>query len=124
MWKILLKDINNLGPGKTLDHILSQYEKDMIVNRIIGLFLIKQGKSYRKISEELRLSKSTIWSLKRILNNPEENYVSYRNFKSKNEAAKIKNKKFSETSSFVRWVDNFVDSFPQKSGPRWKFLRM
>jgi Trp operon repressor len=126
VWKKLLENINNSKITGILDSLLSRYEKKMIVNRIIALSLIKKGKSYKQISEELWLSPNTIRSLRIIFQNKlVKDYRGY-NFRT-NEKKKLKEKiesqnpkYYPEPSPFFDWIDYFISSLPKRNGPRWK----
>lgn len=122
VWQRLLKDIKNPVLGAALDSLLSSYEKNMIINRFAAVSLIKEGRTYRQIGEELWLSSTTIRSLKRALeNNSLKEYQSYRLIKNKKKLGLKIRKEIIETPSWVNWVDYCASVFPKKSGPRWRF---
>ena len=122
-WSKLLEDIKNHDLSAALDALLSLYEKKIIINRFAAVSLIKEGKTYRQIGEELWLSPTTIRSLKRTLgNNPVKEYQSYRLLKNKHKnEERINRKEFIKTPAWVAWVDHIVATFPEKNGSRWKF---
>jgi uncharacterized protein YerC len=125
-WQRILKDVQNPDLRNALDTLLSPYEKNIIVNRFAAVILIKEGKTYRQIGEELWLSPTTIRSLKKAVSgNSIKEYQSYR--LCKNKRAKIaasKNKKeIIETPGWVDWIDYCASVFPRKTGPRWKFFK-
>lgn len=126
VWKKLLENINNSKVAGILDLLLSRYEKKMIVNRIIALSLIKKGKSYKEIGEELWLSPNTIRSLRLIFN--DKSIKEYKGYKFRmNEKTKLREKNenrrlkyYPEPSPFFDWIDHFASSLPKQHGPRWK----
>ena len=123
MWKKLLSDIKNPNLSALLDSLLTSYEKNIIINRIAALALIKKGESYRQIGEKLWLSPNTIRSLKKILENNANKYQSRRyivNKKIKLGKSKIK---IPESHPIIDWIDYCVSVFPKKHGPRWKAYR-
>ncbi|TSC96462.1 MAG: hypothetical protein Athens071426_674 [Parcubacteria group bacterium Athens0714_26] len=120
-WNLLLKDMNDSNFGKALNRILSIYEKNMIVNRLAALALLRKGKSYRKIGEELWLSPTTIRSLKKLLDNSVMEYSSYRTVKNQKNDKNKKNRKIQETPLFINWIDSFINKYPEKIGKRWNY---
>jgi DNA-binding CsgD family transcriptional regulator len=122
VWSKLLKDIKNPELETLLNALLSQYEKDIITNRLIAISLIKQGKTYKEIGEELWLSSSTIRSLKRILENKSaKEYQTYRQLKKMAKEKIEKNRKkeyIPEPSPFFDAIDHFFNSIPRKTGFR------
>lgn len=130
IWQRLLEDIKHPALRSALDHLLSSYEKNIIVNRLAAVLLIREGKTYRQIGEELWLSHNTIRSLKRVLDNPYfTEYQSYRLLNNKRkkliraEALKKAEEEIARSSALLDWVDYYISVFPKKHGPRWKFLR-
>jgi uncharacterized protein YerC len=122
VWSKLLENIKNPKVEILLNTLLSQYEKDIVANRLIAISLIKQNKTYKEIGEELWLSSSTIRSLKRMLENKTaKEYQTYRGFK---KAEKEKNEKshkkeyIPEPSPFFDAIDHFFTSVPKKTGLR------
>ena len=61
---------------KTLDSLVTEYERHNLVMRAAVIERIGAGKRYRQIAEELWLSPQTISSIKKALN--ENRYQSYR----------------------------------------------
>lgn len=130
VWAKLLKDLKNPVLNATLNSLLSSYEKQIIVNRLAALILIKEGKTYKQIGEELWLSSTTIRSLKKILqNNSIKEYQSYRllsNERKQNARAqglkKVK-EEIKNSSAFLDWLDYWASVFPKKHGSRWKFIK-
>lgn len=122
VWSKLLKDITNPELEILLNTLLSQYEKDIIANRLIAVSLIKQGKTYKEIGEELWLSSSTIRSLKRMLENKSaKEYQTYRQVKKATKEKIEKNRKkeyIQEPSPFFDAIDHFFNSLPNKTGFR------
>lgn len=130
VWAKLLKDVKNRNLRNILNFLLSRHEKKIIVNRLAALILIREGKTYQKIGEELWLSPTTIRSLKRILeNNFNKEYQSYnglrrsKDIEDKKKNGKNMGKKIIKTSAFIDWIDYYASVFPRKNGPRWKFFR-
>lgn len=123
VWQKLLKEINNQQLSITLNSLLSPYEKENIVKRLVAISLIKNGRSYNQIGEELWLSPTTIRSLKLIIeNNQSKEYQSYRFRKNKKEGdleLKKSKKYYPEPSPFFDWIDHFAASLPEKHGRRW-----
>ncbi len=102
-------------PQKELDdflsRIISQTEKELIINRLLVISLLKDGKSYKDIERELWVSPNTIRTIKK--NSGE--------YKSSRHYAKNKNVKKGKESTIVDYWLNFP--FPKISGRgRWKFL--
>lgn len=122
-WIKLLENIQNKIMSKVLDSLLSRYEKKIIINRLVALSLIKKGKTYKQIGEELWLSPNTIRSLKMIFENKSAKEYQgdrfRRNKKLKDAAEKEPKKYYPEPSPFFDWVDHFVSSLPEKHGRRW-----
>lgn len=122
VWLKLLIDIKNPELKILLNTLLSQYEKDIISNRIIAISLIKRGKTYKEIGEELWLSSSTIRSLKRMLENESaKEYQTYRQVKKAVKEKIEKNRKkeyIPEPSPFFDAIDHFFNSIPRKTGFR------
>jgi len=122
IWLGLLKEINNPKLEKFLNTLLSQYEKDIISNRLAALSLIKQGKTYREIGKELWLSSTTISSLKSIVKgDPNTEYKTHRQIRrisgEKIEEEK-KNKYYPEPSPFFDTIDSIFNKIPRKTGFR------
>ncbi len=126
VWHKLLKDIKNPSLSVALDSLLGAYEKQIIVNRLAALSLIKDGKTYKQIGEELWLSPTTISSLKKTLaNNFSKEYQSQRaikNKRNKQNAVRIQRETV-EWSPFWNRVDFYLENFPRKNGPRWKWVK-
>ncbi len=133
MWVKLLKDIGNPDTSAMLDSLLSPYEKQIIVNRLAALILIRDGKTYKQIGEELWLSPSTIRSLKKTIEDKSvKEYQSYRLTSNKRkkenrekelaEAEKIIERQ-RQTPDWIHWLDRMEKNFPKKHGPRWKWVR-
>jgi uncharacterized protein YerC len=127
IWSKILADIKNPQSAQMLNALISAHEKERIVNRLVALTLIKQGKSYKKIGEELWLSPTTIRSLKRLVeNNFNKEYKSYNKLKKDNVDSgkkEMKSRNLIETSPFIDWIDYYVSVFPKKNGPRWKWVK-
>lgn len=127
VWQKLLKDIRNPALSAALDSLLSSYEKQIIVNRLAAVSLIKEGKTYRQIGEELWLSPITIRAVKKVLtNNSGKDYESYRlisNNRKAGLAAKRAAIRRPETPSLINWIDYCLSVMPKKNGPRWKFAK-
>src|SRR3989344_3336223 len=115
-WQRLLKDIKNSELSVVMDSLLSQYEKNMIINRLAAISLIKAGKTYRQIGEELWLSSTTIRSLKRGLENGlDKEYQSYRLLKNKRPLKKVVIKEeIPAMPEFFRRLDYYFSDFPKK----------
>jgi len=127
-WTEFLESIQNKIMSSILDSLLSQYEKKIIINRIMALSLIRKGKTYRQIGEELWLSPNTIRSLKMISENRSvKEYQGDRFRRNKKEKTASRDKKpeyFPEPSPFFDWIDHFASSLPEKHGRRWsKFTK-
>jgi len=122
VWAKLLENIKDPKLTILLNTLLSQYEKDLVANRLIAISLIKQGKTYKEIGEELWLSPSTIRSLKRILENKSiKEYQTYRQLKraAKEKIEKSRKKEYiPEPSPFFDAIDHFFNSIPRKTGFR------
>lgn len=122
VWSKLLKDIKNPELAILLNALLSQYEKDIIANRLVAISLIKQGKTYKEIGEELWLSSSTIRSLKRMLENKSATeYQTYRRLKNAAKETIEKSRKKAyvpEPSPFFDAIDNFFAGIPKRTGFR------
>jgi uncharacterized protein YerC len=120
VWSKLLKNIKNPKLEILLNTLLSQYEKDIIANRLIAVSLIKHGKTYKEIGEELWLSSSTIRSLKKMMENKAaKEYQTYRQLKkaTKEEIEKNRKKEYiPEPSPFFDAIDHFFNSIPRKTG--------
>ena len=123
VWAKLLSDIKNPTLGNILDFLLTSYEKNIIVNRLTALSLIKKGKTYKQIEEELWLSPNTIRSLKIILEDNSNKYQSCRFLRNKKIQARKTKIKIPESHPIIDWIDYCVSVFPQKHGPRWKAYR-
>src|SRR3989344_6201734 len=82
-WLKFLKDIKNPDAADALNSLLSSREKIMIINRMAAMVLIREGKTYRQIGEELWVSPTTVRSLKRTLENNLKEYQSYRLLRNK-----------------------------------------
>ncbi len=120
IWVNLLKSLKKPGLEILLNKILSQYEKNLIANRLAAISLIKQGKSYKEIGEELWLSPSTIRSLKSIMaNSNTEEYQTYRQVK-RVAREKIEGEKkdvfIPESSPFFDAIDTFFNRIPKRTG--------
>ncbi len=123
-WQRLLKDIKNPGLSAALDSLLSPYEKSIIVNRLAAVSLIKKGRTYQQIGEELWLSPTTIRCIKKVLeDNAPKEYQSYRLRNSKRLSQSQVKKGAIEPSGFINWIDYCESVFPRKNGPRWKFFK-
>ncbi len=127
VWQKLLKDINNPSLSAALDSLLSAHEKQIIINRFAAVSLIKEGKTYRQIGEELWLSPITVRAVKKVLaNNSLQEYESCRMAGKKRRAnlmAKRGAEKIPETPFIINWIDYCLSVMPEKNGPRWKFLK-
>ena len=124
-WSKIINDVKNSTLNIVLDSLLTSYEKQIIVNRVAALILIKEGKTYKQIGEELWLSPTTIRSLKKILeqNNTKE-YASYRSFKNKLKIKKEVKKALIHDTSFIDWIDYCASVFPKRNGPRWRHFKI
>ncbi|MDP3729678.1 MAG: Trp family transcriptional regulator [bacterium] len=127
MWSKIVADIKNPQCAHMLNTLISAYEKEIIVNRLAALTLIKQGKSYKQIGEELWLSPTTIRSLKRVVeDNFNKEYKSYntlQKLRRDTENRKRMPKNSVETLPFIDWIAYYASVFPKRNGPRWKFLK-
>jgi|SRR3989344_1897722 len=69
IWQEFLKSLLKAQSAKhlknTLENIISAKEKKYIINRLIAISLIAQGKTYREIGEILWLSPNTISAIKK-----------------------------------------------------------
>lgn len=72
------KDKNSVR--RLIEHLLSNDEKKMVAKRIGVMALLREGKSYKEISEILWLSPNTISTIKKNMLDSKENYKSYRKF--------------------------------------------
>lgn len=126
VWQTFLKDVKNSDLGIVLDSLLSPYEKSIIVNRLAATSLIKKGKTYRQIGEQLWLSSTTIRSLKRGLENKHEReYQSYRLLKNKRPSKIMKTREeVPEMPEFFRRLDYLLENFPKKGRPNWRRVLM
>ena len=124
-WSKIINDVKSSTLSIVLDSLLTSYEKQIIVNRVAALILIKEGKTYKQIGEELWLSPTTIRSLKKMLEGSAENkYTSYRFSKNKLNSKKEIVKANIHDTSFIDWVDYCASVFPKRNGPRWKHFKI
>lgn len=80
LWEMVLKNIEKLSSKNELrsflNALLSKTEKKNITRRLIVISLLKQGKTYKEISEILWISPGTISAVKKSL-------LNYKSYKSK-----------------------------------------
>lgn len=125
VWRKILEDIKNPELSAVLNSLLSRYEKNIIVNRLAAMALIKKGRTYQQIGNELWLSPVTISSLKKALvKNSKDGYKSQRTIKRSrtNQKPRILEK----DQSYPAWLsrlDFYIENFPKKNGPRWKWVK-
>ncbi len=125
VWHELLHRLGNSKTSAILNSLLSSYEKHILVNRLAALALIKQGKTYQEISNELWLSSTTIRSLKKMLG--DERPREYQSYRKRILPGKLKGKQNNiQLDSFIdilQWIEVYLSKIPKKVGPRWRFLR-
>lgn len=66
---------------RILEQILGDYEKNLLIKRVIAIALIQEGLSYSEIGKLLWLSPSTISSIKKNLAAQNAGYKSWRKFR-------------------------------------------
>lgn len=76
----LAKTTSEKETKRILNHLISDYEKNVILKRLAVLTLVKSGLSYKKISETLWLSPNTISTIKKNTLGNGSGYRSYRLF--------------------------------------------
>jgi len=124
-WSEIIGNIKNPELSAALDSLLSSYEKENIVKRLTAMALIRQGKSYKQIGEELWLSPTTICSLKKVLGSgSKKDYQSYRfrkNQKMKETKEKEPAKYHLKPSILFDFIDELASSLPKRNIRRYKF---
>lgn len=132
-WLNFLKDIKKTKSEKELKELLniliSAKEKNFITRRLMAVYLIKQGKSYREIGNILWISPTTISAIKRSV-------LKKSNYQARLPAIKFdknrkKSEKFEIDFDFGLTMENFLRSasiwmekyIPPKAGKgRWKYF--
>lgn len=109
------------------NNLFTSQERETVSRRLAVLSLIKQGLSYRAISQKLWVAPATISTIKKSV-------LASRGYKSRNEFNQEKDtkkavsgEKIETNSIFSEWLDDiafFIATLPEKSGPRWRFLTM
>ena len=118
LWLELMERVgetkNSEGVRKLIDHLLSEDEKKMIIKRIGVIALLREGKSYKEISEILWLSPNTISTIKKNILGNDGNYKSYRKFYGgpKKWSADMKYEKpFWEDFNLLEFIDSMLPKY-------------
>ncbi|MDP2696175.1 MAG: Trp family transcriptional regulator [bacterium] len=110
--KDILKDV--------LEKLISNNEKDMILRRLAVAALIRDGKSYREISEALWLSHPTISTIKKNVLGDSKNYKSYRSFYGRptkwSNDSKIRKETNDEFINIINDISMLIDKISKTSG--------
>jgi len=122
VWQEFLGEIkqavSSKNMGKTLEILLSSYEKKELARRLAIVSLLNGGKTYRRISEVLGVSHQTISAVKKcVLENSSKFYNPYRK--------KEKKIKPSPGLTYLDYLAEILSKAPAYRGKgRWGFLYM
>ncbi len=124
IWKSFLENIKKSKSSQKLkeifNNLLSAREKKIIINRLITISLIKQGKTYREIREIVWVSHNTISALKKMLKKHSE----YQNNPFLNKGNKMnktgRTRGISANTIFDYWLNFPWPTYRGKG--RWRFL--
>jgi uncharacterized protein YerC len=120
-WKAFVKNVEKLKSEKRLanflNNLLSKTEKKNISRRLMVIYLLKKGKTYREIGEILWISPGTISSIKKSL-------LDKNDYKSKHS---IYRKDVIKTENLKKMKEippeTIFDYFAQIKWPRITYLR-
>lgn len=131
IWDKILGEFSKAKSLKEIEllfnNLFTVQEREIVSRRLAVLSLIKQGLSYRAISQKLWVAPATISTIKKsVLRN--RGYKSRNEFNQEKAIQKaVSGGKIETNSIFSEWLDDiafFIATLPEKSGPRWRFLNM
>lgn len=132
-WLNFLKDIKKTKSEKKLKELLnvliSAKEKNFIIRRLMAVYLIKKGKSYKEIGDILWISPTTISAIKKSIFKKSDYQARISIVKSDKDRKKIEKLNIDfdlalAMEDFLRsasiWMDKYI---PSKAGNgRWKYF--
>jgi uncharacterized protein YerC len=126
IWKRIVKGLSEAGSAqeieKSLNMLLTVYEKKQIIKRASAVSLLKQGKSYSKIGELLWLSPQTISAIRKSLR-AQSGYISNytRNKKPEKKQKPLTKKEWGQLK-FSLWIESLF-TLPPPPIPHPKLMR-